>query len=476
MQYEVVFLQDSISEKSAHALLEQDDAKSADPVARSRSTSGSTTSPTDSGRNTGEASTLSEYTYEIMKLSSHQYLCSIPVFQPPAPENKTENELARAEEAREQARAAVDGWALLDQLEESCLYFGSGWWSYSFCKNREIIQYHALPSVPSGQPPRRDPNSAIYILGRNPTLPATAHQSSESDDPEDHPVPAELQIKGDQRYLVQRLDGGTICDLTGRERTIEVQYHCVPGLKQDRIGWIKEITICSYLMVVNTPRLCTDVAFLPPEPVKANAINCQLIQDGGKAPTPPAFSEPGGLVKQEPAGQQVLAEDNVHWWKDKELTLGGIVLGARNVLSRGDEEGKPPVKLPPARTYLPKNKQIKQQQQGADGEGTVQVVVEASSREQGGGVTELSEEELDKLGLKREAVEAMKKQMIGLAGDLGWTLELVELDDELRELRGYVDDVEGVENEKGKDKDKGKGKGEGKEKEGSEEAFYREEL
>jgi protein OS-9 len=34
---------------------------------------------------------------------------------------------------------------------------------------------------------------------------------------------ARLETKGEMRYLVQKLKGGTTCDLTGKERRIEVQ-------------------------------------------------------------------------------------------------------------------------------------------------------------------------------------------------------------------------------------------------------------
>jgi protein OS-9 len=200
-----------------------------------------------------------------MNMPPHRYLCAIPVIEPPSPENQTATELAKAEEARELGRAAASGWNLLSQLEDTCLYFMSGWWSYRFCNNREIVQFHALPSTPMGKPPQRDPHAAEYVLGQA-SLPETSetHTTSSSSGTDDEKPPAELQVKGDQRYLVQKLEGGTICDLTGRARTIEVQYHCVPGMQNDRIGWIKEVTICAYVMVVNTPRLCDDVAFLPP--------------------------------------------------------------------------------------------------------------------------------------------------------------------------------------------------------------------
>ncbi len=58
-----------------------------------------------------------------------------------------------------------------------------------------------------------------------------------------------------------------------------MKYHCVPELQNDKISWIKEVTICAFVMVVNTPRLCYDVAFLPPMETRAYPISCQLIAD-----------------------------------------------------------------------------------------------------------------------------------------------------------------------------------------------------
>ena len=38
----------------------------------------------------------------------------------------------------------------------------------------------------------------------------------------------ELVTRGENRYLVQRLDDGTVCDLTGKPRRIEVQVRFSP--------------------------------------------------------------------------------------------------------------------------------------------------------------------------------------------------------------------------------------------------------
>ncbi|EKJ69891.1 hypothetical protein FPSE_09914 [Fusarium pseudograminearum CS3096] len=473
-QFEVVFDNQYISEKDAHSLLDsQHPTYSADFA---QSTLGQAREA-DARDNEAENKDQDgpSYKYELMKMPPNEYLCSIPILQSPEAENKTANELAKAEEARELTRATASGWELLSELEDSCLYFMSGWWSYSFCNNREIVQFHALPSIPNGQPPKRDPHTMEFTLGRVPAVPASAaHQAKMNG--QEAPPPAELQVKGDQRYLVQRLEGGTICDLTGRERTIEVQYHCVPGMKADRIGWIKEVTICAYLMVVNTPRLCNDVAFLPPEETRANPITCKLILDELNEPpsldqtVPLAQDEAQVPLKQEDTGAK--SEDAAPRDVGKEpINIGGVLVGARNVLSGADEAGKPPAKLPPPRSYFSNS--------NTDTERFLKVVASGKSKEDGGEMEVLGNDELEKLDLKPSVVKDMTERMRKLAGKYGWKLELVELPGGEKELRGYIDaDEEELAKNKAKLKKEKEAAAKAKEDdgeevvEGSEEQFF----
>ncbi|KAL7920453.1 glucosidase II beta subunit-like domain-containing protein [Trichoderma austrokoningii] len=484
-QFEVVFSDHYISEKDAQSLLDysiEHPTLEADSSQPTISDAGGGSATAKHGHDARYAATTSQseapLAYEVMNMPPHRYLCAIPVIEPPSPENQTASELARAEEARELGRAAASGWNLLSQLDDTCLYFMSGWWSYRFCNNREIVQFHALPSTPMGKPPQRDPHAAEYVLGQA-SLPETSETHSSSNTvADDEKPPAELQVKGDQRYLVQKLEGGTVCDLTGRPRTIEVQYHCVPGMQNDRIGWIKEVTICAYVMVVNTPRLCDDVAFLPPEENKANPITCRLITDDEKQAPPPLIDQHATKFlktnepieeQQEEGGEEEEEEDELLHATDggetaaAPVTVGGVVVGARKSLSAGDKEGQPPIVLAPPRSYM-------NAQQAA--EQLIKVLVQAASKEDGGKVDRLSKEELEKLNIKPDMVEEMEEEMRRLAGDAGWQLEIVGgVDDDERQLRGWLH--EDGEDEGGKGKKKKKKKGDD---EGSSEQFFKEEL
>lgn len=388
-------------------------------------------------------------TYELMSMSQQKYLCSIPVLPPPKAENETANELAKAAEAKEHTRAAANGWDLLAGLDETCLYFGSGWWTYSFCHNREIVQYHALPTSPTAdQPPRRDPRTMAFTLGREPAIPAASRQKAKSETSSDL-LPAELQITGDQRYLVQKLERGDVCDLTGRERTIEVRYECVPGSKKDRIGYIKEVTICAYLMVIYTPKLCNDVAFLPREEPRANPISCRPVVEDINASKPPTL-DPAIPVKEEIKGGVQAGKPGQHLAGQtaagdaaapptKYVNIGGVLVGARNVLSTGDEAGKPPTKLTAPGSWpdsAPKKKKKVISRE---------TVAQGASKEEGGATEVLSKAEIDDLGLSFDVIQEMREQLESLSGDKGWKLEVVQEEGGQRELRGWIYPADGEE-------------------------------
>lgn len=180
-------------------------------------------------------------------------MCSIPIIPDEVPQNDTTSaEEAKAEEEKELMRATDRGWELLEGMRGNCIYYLSGWWSYSFCYKDEVKQFHQLPpsrGVPI-YPPVEDTSVHSFVLGRFPkeekkkkkadtrkTL-GSEHGSKEafddddddggdddniSDDEERGLEVPRLETKGSSRYMVQRLSDGTECDLTGKPRKIDVQ-------------------------------------------------------------------------------------------------------------------------------------------------------------------------------------------------------------------------------------------------------------
>jgi protein OS-9 len=359
------------------------------------------------------AASLDYFSYEAMKLDGLRYLCNIPRVGDAAEGNATSdagNGAAnnQTKEENEIARATDRGLELLQEMEGTCMYYVSGWWSYSFCYQKQIKQFHARSGagVPN-YPPIEDPTSHSFILGKfqrdddeegesDPTSKQTATTST-----------AELQTKGESRYLVQKLAGGTICDLTGTERKVEVQFHCNPQ-STDRIGWIKEITTCSYLMVIYTPRLCHDVAFQLPQPEDTHSIQCREI-------LAPEEIEDFEAMKAHHESQRLLVNSGA----SEPQVIGGIEVGAmRQVGSEG--------------------KVIQKGRMAKIGEESAEIV----AKREGGKLTQMSKEDLKRWDLDPKEVEAFRKQLDEMADGKDWKLELVESNGD-RVIRAIVDsDVE----------------------------------
>ena len=137
--------------------------------------------------------------------------------------NKPGSNRTAEEEETELALATERGWELLKGMEGNCVYFVSGWWSYSFCYNEGVRQFHQLPpgrNVPV-YPPVEDKSVSAYLLGRFDT--ESRIDGGENKEAHQEKGLAKMETKGELRYLVQYLKGGTTCDLTGKERKIEVQ-------------------------------------------------------------------------------------------------------------------------------------------------------------------------------------------------------------------------------------------------------------
>jgi protein OS-9 len=351
-----------------------------------------------------------------MILDDEQYFCTIPIVDEPA-RNETSESEARAAEAKELSRATDRGWELLQDLGSECLYYVSGWWSYEFCYNNQITQFHPLPPQPGKlpYPPVRDPTTKQFVLGKARPSQQTredewgneidVHQAGKTSE---HPK-TELQVKGDTRYLLQRMEGGTTCDLTGKPRRVEVQYHC--NLQStDRIGYIKEVTTCSYQMVIYTPRLCTDPAFMPAKESKANEIVCRAIV-------------PEDDMEDRTELRMLEDElDAANSKMNKPVNVGGVIVGG------GKWAAKDGARIP-----IPPNF-------GREDLGKVaQVIAWAKPMSEGGQVETASDADLRKLELDPEDVERLKKEVQQLAREKGWEMKVVDVPGEERQILWIVD-------------------------------------
>ncbi|PCH38090.1 hypothetical protein WOLCODRAFT_161294 [Wolfiporia cocos MD-104 SS10] len=216
---------------------------------------------------------VSNYSLEHMKLGPQvSYLCLIP---PPPDENTT-----MASEDSQTDVTPVHSWSLLQPLTGTCLYHRQGWFTYSYCHNLHVRQFHELPPQHPHRPgeyqPQEDTEWESYTLGRAPpefeagadlTVAEAAALATN----------IELARGAGSRYLVQRWGDGTYCDKTGRKREIEVQFHCSMTMT-DTILFVKETQTCHYVLHIATPRLCGVPGFRSRSDVREEAyIRCREV-------------------------------------------------------------------------------------------------------------------------------------------------------------------------------------------------------
>jgi protein OS-9 len=396
MQYQVLFPEEYILESQAEELLQTHVSPETPDSSVERNdpqiyTGKDHTEDTTQAR---EDLIHPKYAYEEMILDDRRLLCQIPRVATDEANSTAGRATQEADEQNELARATDRGLELLREMEGKCMYYFSGWWSYSFCYRNQIKQFHARPvggGVPN-YPPVEDPTTHSFVLGRFQEGTSKDGKEDEKKKQTTQTDVAELRTKGGSRYLVQHLRGGTKCDLTGRDRRVEVQFHCHPQ-STDQIGWIKELTTCSYLMVIYTPRLCDDVAFLPPQQDEVHSIECREIL----RPEDVSDWEAG---KEWYQAHQLADAAAAH---SEVQIVGGIVVGGQQLVGM---EGK----------------KIEKGKVASFGEETVEVVV----KRENGEMQRPSKQVMKKYNIDLESIEEMKKRLDKIAEGKDWTLEVVE--------------------------------------------------
>ncbi|GAA5936038.1 Yos9p [Sporobolomyces koalae] len=257
--------------------------------------------------------------HHVLRTPSGQaFICTVPKDSPTrSTEQQDEEETTRVQDARarqlELERGLEHGLRLLEPMKHRCIYLQQNWFTYSFCYGSQIRQFHAI-QVAGSPIPKEDPNNEAYILGKSPEptslapVPPRVKYGSGSlqmkkpelgeDDAASRPrIPSRLgghqgsiaDADHEGRYLVQMYESGTICDKTGLPRTVEVQFHCNTQTI-DRIALIRETSICRYVLLIHTPRLCSEPLFLEGSAAQKRsdpplAIECKPIVETLKSTT-----------------------------------------------------------------------------------------------------------------------------------------------------------------------------------------------
>lgn len=213
-------------------------------------------------------------------------------------------------------------------------------------------------------------------------------------------------------------------------------------------------------MVIQTPRLCGDVAFLPPQEDSPNRISCSLIINPALAAEFKAQlakeAEAEAEAETEAETEAAVVEDPIpNPFEDDPAdappSIGGIILGAHK--------------------WIPKNGKIEKSMivGGSGREKFIKTIADSSGMV-------LSNDELKRMGLgDAKAVDQLTKELQQHAGAKAWKLEVFETA-QGRQYRGVLLDDD-AENEGNSDKDDERSGDAEKEKDqqGSEET-YKDEL
>jgi protein OS-9 len=236
---------------------------------------------------------------------------------------------------------------------------------------------------------------------------------------------------------------------------------------------IKEVSTCSYLMVINTPRLCNDVAFMPSQENKAHTISCRHILAESEIP---AYTKAKMLETE--AAEKAAAEAQALADARKKETEEAGVKGADEpgsliaaLLNAFDTQhpDRPGRKANYGPVNIGGTELGAQQLVGKDGRtiekgavagGKVKEVYVATVATSDG--KQLSKEEMRKLEIYNpKEVEGYKKQLRKMSQGRPWKLELVDTPTG-REFRAYIDpddkDDKDSKQKTGKQKNDGAGK------------------
>ena len=154
-----------------------------------------------------------------------------------------------------------------------------------YCHNHHIRQFrearHTHPHPPGGYEPKEDETYEAYTLGQaQKAFPSPHKRLTPGKSSSEVSNAVSFGRGASSRYLKQQWSDGTTCDKTGRPREVEVQIHC-SMTTSDIIYLVKEMAICSYVVIIHSPHLCSLPGFRAPQiDVEPAGIMCrQVVSD-----------------------------------------------------------------------------------------------------------------------------------------------------------------------------------------------------
>lgn len=192
-----------------------------------------------------EISKLDNNSFTKVMRNGNEYICQLPAAS-----------RTKAEDSRLLLDDSIDFHSIVKgSFNGTCVLYTYGYWSYIVCPETEIAQFHGSHMEYFKENPLK------FVLGRF-KKPANERKLS-------------LDKRGEQWYLREIVDGGTLCDVTRKPRTSEIHYVCDPKVKAPTINWVKEYKSCGYLFQVSIPELCEFEFLKTTQAEQTNEVVCR---------------------------------------------------------------------------------------------------------------------------------------------------------------------------------------------------------
>ncbi|EEB05515.1 sensor for misfolded ER glycoproteins Yos9 [Schizosaccharomyces japonicus yFS275] len=167
---------------------------------------------------------------QYLRVGNEEFLCTYPQWKGVIETFNNGASHSTDDEVVEQGLQAIR------TLGGVCLLDPNGYWTYEYCHDTSIRQFHYEDDKQAAQ--------NYYDLGIAPVIERSSIGAWT------------VRKSGTKRSLQIEWINGTKCDLTGKPRQTLVQYECVDDGDAPRIAWYTELSTCSYSMTIHVPALC----------------------------------------------------------------------------------------------------------------------------------------------------------------------------------------------------------------------------
>jgi len=220
----------------------------------------------DPGATRGEGHELKEKIYLTTK-ENERYQCLIPRLV--ADGDKREYD------ASDGANPEVLLSDVLQGETKKCSYRLEPFWTYELCHGSKVTQYHEEKDAEDGV------KRTEFILGQMTKKEVKDLLSTPQSEGKRAVEFRKLDNKETPYYSVV-MDGGTECELNQKPRKTTVLYVCHPT-SSNEIMSVKEVTTCEYEIIVLTPTLCSNPAYIVKES-PTHGIHCHALEGTPRYP------------------------------------------------------------------------------------------------------------------------------------------------------------------------------------------------